>query len=54
MIEDEEEDVLTIDDLAVDNIVSLNDLQAIENLKIYSVNEIITSRGIEGKVGFGW
>ena len=51
---DEDEDVLTIDDLAVDNIVSVNDLQSINQLKIYQVNEIITSRGVEGKVRFEW
>lgn len=49
MVIEEEEDI-SLDDLSIDNIVSLNDLKSIENLTVYQLNEIVTSKGLDGKV----
>lgn len=49
MVIEEEEDI-SLDDLSIDNIVSLNDLKCIENLTVYQLNEIVTSKGLDGKV----
>lgn len=46
----EEEEDLSLDDLSIDNIVSLNDLKSIENLTVYQLNEVVTSKGLDGKV----
>ena len=47
-----EEEGATMEDLNIDNILSLTDLQTIPELSCYPLNEIITSKGLDGKVGW--
>ena len=46
-----EEEELTLEDLTVDTILSLEDLKSIQQLNVYAVREMVTSKGLEGTVG---